>query len=89
MTSATLNLRVQQKRMMTAQEAAYYCGFQGGKSPVKRFQVECPCPTRLVDSQELYDIKQLDKWIDSFGSSDSNVVPYDKIVEQLACRSSG
>ena len=40
MSSATLQISVIPKRMLSEAEAAHHCG-----RPVKRFKMECPCLT--------------------------------------------
>ena len=60
MATTTLNLSVVNKRMLSKGEAAHYCGLG-----VKRFDAECPVrPVRIV-GRDLWDIHELDIWLDS------------------------
>lgn len=60
MPSATLNLVVVPKRMLTKAEAAQHCG-----RPAKRFEIECPVtPVRFPNGDERFDVRDLDAWID-------------------------
>jgi len=55
---------------MTKAEAALYC-----RRPVKKFEAQCPVrPLRMVDGDELYDVQDLDAWIDGLknGHEDSD-----------------
>jgi len=73
MPSATLNLRVQPYRLMTTAEAAHYC-----RRPVKKFQGQCPvAPVVMPDGDKLYDVQDLDKWIDGLkhdAASDDEII---------------
>ncbi len=61
MTTATLSLRVQPFRLLTKAEAAHYC-----RRSVKKFEVQCPvAPIEMVDGDRLWDVRDLDRWIDS------------------------
>lgn len=61
MASATLNLRVLSRRMLTDSEAAHHCG-----RPMKRFKVECPVRAVEFPNGDLrWDIRDLDAWLDS------------------------
>ena len=61
MASATLNLSVVEKRMLSTSDAAAYCGI-----PVKHFKKFCPvAPMQIAGKFELYDKRDLDDWIDS------------------------
>jgi len=78
MTMATLNLRVAPRRMLSLKEAAEYCGV----AP-KKFPIEIPVPPiDMPGGQRLYDIKDLDDFIDNLkaGASDSR----EDIVGRLA-----
>jgi hypothetical protein len=57
---ATLNINVQPRRMLSAREAATYCGL-----PVKRLAVDCAvAPVVMPNGKQLYDKSDLDGWID-------------------------
>lgn len=61
MATATLNLNITPKRMLTAPEAAYRCGL-----PLKLFTAVCPVKTVLLaKGAERYCVHDLDKWLDS------------------------
>ena len=79
MSAATLNLRVQPFRLLTKSEAAHYC-----RRPLKKFAAQCPVrPIRMADGDELYDVQDLDGWIDALkaGRADDDA---DDIVGKLA-----
>jgi hypothetical protein len=60
MTSATLQLNIVPKRMLTKSEAAHHCG-----RPVKRFEAECAIsPVRFPNGDLRYDVHDLDAWLD-------------------------
>jgi hypothetical protein len=64
MASATLNLRVQPYRLLTKTEAAHYC-----RRSVKKFETQCPVqPLKMADGDLLWDVQDLDRWIDSLKS---------------------
>lgn len=61
MAGATLNLSVIDKRMLSASEAASYCGL-----PSKYFKTACPVqPVQLAQKYQLYDKRDLDQWIET------------------------
>ncbi|MBM6581828.1 hypothetical protein ILT44_16650 [Microvirga sp. BT689] len=61
MPTATLNLRLQPYRLLTKAEAANYC-----RRPLKKFEAQCPVqPLEMIDGDRLWDVKDLDRWIDS------------------------
>jgi hypothetical protein len=61
MASATLQINVIPKRMLTKAEAAHHCG-----RSVKRFEIECPCaPVKFENGDQRFDIQDLDHWLDS------------------------
>lgn len=61
MSTATLNLRVLSKRMLTLAEAAHHCG-----RPSKQFERECPVqPVSFANGDRRYDVRDLDAWIDT------------------------
>lgn len=60
MSSATLNLRVTPRRMVSEKEAAEYCG-----RPVGKFKAACPVPpVEFPDGAKLFDLRDLDAWLD-------------------------
>lgn len=60
MSSATLQLSIVPKRMLTKAEAALHCG-----RPVKRFDAECDVtPVKFPNGDRRYDIRDLDAWLD-------------------------
>jgi hypothetical protein len=68
MASATLQLTIIPKRMLTKAEGAHHCG-----RPLKRFEVECPVrPIRFANGDLRYDVNELDLWLDSFKGSSMN-----------------
>lgn len=61
MASATLQLNIIPKRMLTKIEAAHHCG-----RPIKRFEVECNIsPVEFPNGDKRYDVRDLDAWLDS------------------------
>lgn len=61
MASATLQLTVIPKRLLTKNEAAHHCG----RSTV-RFAIECPVrPLRFGNGDVRWDVQDLDVWINS------------------------
>lgn len=61
MSTATLNLRISPRRMLSEREAADYCG-----RTTKRFKAECRVPPVTFGNGDLrYDIRDLDGWIDA------------------------
>lgn len=78
MATASLNLTVIEKRMLTPVEGAAYSGI-----PLTFFKLECPvAPVELRPSTLLYDKQDLDKWIDSKKHNPS-IGSHDSIVERL------
>lgn len=60
MAGTTLNLSVVEKRMLSATEAAHYCGLA-----VRHFKTLCPVPpVELGGKHQLFDKRDLDQWID-------------------------
>jgi hypothetical protein len=77
MASATLQINVIPKRMLSKWEAAHHCG-----RSVKRFEIECPCrPVEFPNGDKRFDIQDLDGWLNNLkaGSGDA-----DAIVARLA-----
>jgi hypothetical protein len=78
MPTATLNLRVQPFRLFTKAEAAHYCRRQA-----KTFEAQCPVrPIRMANGDLLWDVHDLDKWIDSLKAGVN--IDADDIVARLA-----
>jgi hypothetical protein len=78
MSSATLQITVVPKRMLTYSEAAHHCG-----RSVIRFKAECPCsPIRFPNGDQRFDVQDLDTWINSLkaGMNDGT----EAIVARLA-----
>jgi hypothetical protein len=62
--TATLNISIKPRRMLSLAEAAIYCGL-----PLKAFRVHCQVRTvEMTNSVKLYDLQDLDQWIDSLKS---------------------
>lgn len=77
MSTATLNIKVSPRRMLTAREAADYCGL-----PLKKFSHYCRVlPVRFPGGEVLYDKNDLDLWIEGLKSGLPN--NDDDIVGQL------
>ncbi len=77
MSSATLNIKVAPRRMLSAREAADYCGL-----PAKHFRHDCPVsPMEMPRKKLLFDIKDLDFWID--GMKNGISADQDEIVNRL------
>jgi len=77
MSSATLNLKITPRRMLTPREAAEYCGL-----PQKRFQQGCAVkPVELPGGVLAFDVRDLDAWIDGLkaGGADDD----DAILDRL------
>ena len=74
MASATLQINVIPKRMLTKPEAAHHCG-----RPHSRFAIECPvAPLRFGNGDLRYDVQDLDRWLNSLkagtGDQDANAI---------------
>lgn len=77
MPTANLNIRLQPYRLMTKAEAAHYC-----RRPVRKFEAQCPVrPIVMADGDRLYDVQDLDRWIDSLKSGTGDDA--DMIVARL------
>jgi hypothetical protein len=64
MSLATLNIKVTPRRMLSSGEAATYCGI-----PAKSFINSCGMhPVKMPNGKTLYDIRDLDTWLDSLKS---------------------
>ena len=69
MAQTSLNISLVEKRMMSASEAAHYCGL-----PVKHFKASCPVrPVELPRDNLRYDKSDLDDWIDGLKSMTGTV----------------
>jgi hypothetical protein len=78
MTATTINLRVQPYRLLTKAEAAQYC-----RRSKKKFEAQCPvAPIEMPDGDQLWDVQDLDKWIDSLKSGNLDESA-DSIVARL------
>ena len=55
-----LNIRVAPRRMLSLREAADYCGIPPKKFPA----LTGIAPLAMPHSEKLYDIKDLDAWLD-------------------------
>ena len=64
MPSATLNLRVSPRRMLSAREAGEYCGLPAKQIPV--------APIEMPNGKALFDIRDLDEFLDGLKSSQPN-----------------
>jgi hypothetical protein len=61
MSSATLQINWQPKRMLTKSESAHHCG-----RSVRQFQIECPVdPIKMRNGDLRWDVRELDRWLDS------------------------
>jgi hypothetical protein len=58
--SATLNLRVSPRRILTLREAAEYI-----RVPVARFPAICSVRPVIINDKKLFDILDLDNWVDN------------------------
>lgn len=77
MTTATLNIRVQPRRMVTEKDAAEYCGL-----PAKMFRHVSPVtPIEMPGGRKLFDLRDLDVWLD--GLKDGQLSDDDSIVARL------
>lgn len=77
MASATLNIKVSPRRMLSTREASEYVGM-----PTKRFPGACSVrPIAMPDGSHLYDMRDLDAWLDGLksGAPDSD----DEILGRL------
>lgn len=79
MAAATLNLNVVEKRMLSASEAASYCGLAA-----KHFKALCPVATvKMAGRFDLYDKRDLDLWIETEKTGAANATQ-DAILGRLA-----
>jgi hypothetical protein len=76
MPTATLNLTVVSKRMLTKREAAEHCG-----RPLRIFDLECPVsPVKFANGDLRWDLRDLDAWLDTLKTGIDDV---DAIVDRL------
>lgn len=73
MPSATLNLRVSPRRMLTAREAADYTGVNAAQLPVR--------PVELPNGKRLYDLHDLDAFLD--GLKGDGEADHEAIIAKL------
>jgi hypothetical protein len=76
MSTATLNLSIMPKRMLSKREAAHYCGL-----PLRHFERICPVKPVSLGDRLLWDIRDLDVWLDSLKAEEQTM---DAIVARLA-----
>jgi hypothetical protein len=76
MATATLNLSIVARRMLSKAEAAHYCGIA-----VKRFEIDCPVRRVRVGERDLWDMHDLDEWLDRLKDTNDDTV--DAIVARL------
>jgi hypothetical protein len=79
MTSAVVNLSIVEKRMLTKAEAARRCG----RSP-RRFELECDvAPVCFPNGDKLYDVRDVDAWLDRLKGNAGAAADTDDIVRRL------
>jgi hypothetical protein len=79
MPTATLNLSIVAKRMLSKAEAAHYCGM-----PIKRFEIDCPVPSVRFPKGDLrWDIRDLDAWLDTLKDPKEEYEMIESIVARL------
>lgn len=66
MTTAMVNIRVAPRRMLSLRDAAEYCGYTPKKFPA----ATGISPLAMPYGQNLYDIKDLDAWLDALKKND-------------------
>lgn len=77
MASAVLNLRIKPFRLLSKADAASYCS-----RSLKKFEGQCPVrPIEMADGDRLWDVRDLDLWIDSLKSGQGSDA--DEIVGRL------
>ncbi len=68
-TSATLNVVVIPKRMLSRKEAAHYCGRQE-----RHFDAECPCsPVEFPNGDRRWDQRDLDIGLDNLKDGNQDI----------------
>ncbi len=73
MSTATLNLRVSPRRMLSANEAGLYCGLPAKQIPIP--------PIEMPNGKRLYDIRDLDEFLDGLKAGQPNTD--DDIIRRL------
>jgi hypothetical protein len=74
--SASLHIVTVPRRLLTRTEAAYHCG-----RDTRQFGRECPVqPIRFSNGNLRWDVRDLDRWIDSLKSEALGI---DEIVKRL------
>jgi hypothetical protein len=77
MSTATFQITLTPKRMLSEAEASRHCG----RGP-KLFKLECPVqPVRFPNGDIRYDVRDLDAWLDSLKAGADNDA--DAIIEKL------
>jgi hypothetical protein len=77
MPTATFNLRILPKRMLSKNEAAHHCG-----RGVTRFEIECPVsPVQFPNGDRRWDVQDLDQWLDTLKINPNGA---DDIIDRLA-----
>jgi hypothetical protein len=77
MNTATLNTKSSPRRILTAREAADYCGL-----PHHKFSIICRvAPIQFHGVQIRYDMRDLDEWLD--GLKSGNPTGEDDIIWKL------
>jgi hypothetical protein len=79
MPSATLNLRVGPRRMLSKRESSDYAGLT-----VKQFEAQCPVlPVEYPNGVKAWDMRDLDNWIDSLKAGGRDDDATDAILSRL------
>jgi len=79
MVTATLNLYMVAKRILSKTEAAHYCGMM-----VKRFEIDCPVrPIRYPNGDLRWDTRDLDHWLDGLKDSLDQNDTTESMIERL------
>jgi len=79
MSSATLNLRIGPRRMLPKRESSDYCGLT-----TKQFDAQCPvAPVEYPNGLKVWDIRDLDAWIDSLKAGGKGGDDIAAILERL------
>jgi hypothetical protein len=61
MSTATLNIRVKEQRLISPADAAFYVGLDA-----RRFKLECQVqPVQMPNGAFRFDKRDLDRWIDT------------------------
>jgi hypothetical protein len=66
--TTTLNIRVAPRRMLSLREASDYCGITAKKFPA----FTGISPVAMPGNKYLYDIKDLDRWLDNLKTNAPN-----------------